>query len=139
MEVDSDAAVISASLDDPGRFGTLFDRHATVLFRYLVRRVGVDEADTLLGEIFRVAFEKRVDLRLRADRMPDRGSTASRRTCSRVTAAARRGGSTRRRGSLARPAPDRDPADADRRRSRRRGDLWPQVADAVAGAARGGA
>jgi RNA polymerase sigma-70 factor (ECF subfamily) len=30
-----------------------------VLFRYLVRRVGVDEADPLLGEVFRVAFERR--------------------------------------------------------------------------------
>jgi RNA polymerase sigma factor (sigma-70 family) len=55
----SDAAVIAASLDEPEVFGALFDRHATVVFRYLVRRVGVDEADGLLGEVFRVAFEKR--------------------------------------------------------------------------------
>ena len=27
-------------MDAPGRFGALFDRHATTLFRYLVRRVG---------------------------------------------------------------------------------------------------
>src|SRR5215210_8575818 len=59
MADDSDAAVISASLADPGRFGALFDRHATILFRYLVRRVGVDEAESLLGDVFRVAFEKR--------------------------------------------------------------------------------
>src|SRR5215510_555139 len=58
-EMESDAAIISASLADPGCFGALFDRHATVVFRYLVRRVGVDEADALLGEVFRVAFEKR--------------------------------------------------------------------------------
>jgi RNA polymerase sigma-70 factor (ECF subfamily) len=56
---ESDAAVISASMTDPERFGVIFDRHATVLFRYLVRRVGADEADALLGELFRVAFEKR--------------------------------------------------------------------------------
>jgi RNA polymerase sigma-70 factor (ECF subfamily) len=55
----SDAEVISASQPDPEAFGVLFDRHATVLFRYLVRRVGRDEAETLLGEVFRVAFEKR--------------------------------------------------------------------------------
>jgi RNA polymerase sigma-70 factor (ECF subfamily) len=59
MAQESDAAVIRASLDEPGHFGTLFDRHATVLFRYLVRRVGVDEAEPLLGDVFRIAFEKR--------------------------------------------------------------------------------
>jgi RNA polymerase sigma-70 factor (ECF subfamily) len=59
MAEESDAAVISASLDEPGRFGALFDRHATVLFRYLVRRVGVDVAEPLLGDVFRIAFEKR--------------------------------------------------------------------------------
>ena len=58
-EEESDAAVIAASLDDPVRFGAIFDRHATVLHRYLVRRLGPDEADGMVGEIFRVAFEKR--------------------------------------------------------------------------------
>ncbi len=59
MVPESDAAVIRASLDAPGRFGELFDRHATVVFRFLVRRVGVDAAESLLGEVFRVGFEKR--------------------------------------------------------------------------------
>lgn len=59
MEHISDAAVISASLTDPAAFGTVFDRHATVLHRYLVRRVGAVEADALLGELFLIAFEKR--------------------------------------------------------------------------------
>jgi RNA polymerase sigma factor (sigma-70 family) len=59
MADDSDSAVILASLDEPGRFGAIFDRHATIVFRYLVRRVGVDEAESLLGDVFRVAFEKR--------------------------------------------------------------------------------
>ena len=54
-----DADVIVASLREPERFGALFDRHATVLFRYLVRRVGVDDADALLGDVFRIAFERR--------------------------------------------------------------------------------
>jgi RNA polymerase sigma-70 factor (ECF subfamily) len=57
--VESDASVIHASLDEPDRFGAIFDRHATTLFRYLVRRVGVAYAEDMLGEIFRVAFEKR--------------------------------------------------------------------------------
>ena len=56
---ETDAAVIRESQAQPARFGVLFDRHATVLFRYLVRRVGVDDADALLGEVFRIAFEKR--------------------------------------------------------------------------------
>jgi RNA polymerase sigma factor (sigma-70 family) len=59
MADESDAAIIAASLGDPERFGLLFDRHATAMFRYFVRRVGADEADSLLGELFRVAFERR--------------------------------------------------------------------------------
>jgi RNA polymerase sigma-70 factor (ECF subfamily) len=59
MDADSDAALIAASLDDPRQFGGIFDRHATTLYRYLVRRVAVDDAEGLLSEIFRVAFEKR--------------------------------------------------------------------------------
>jgi RNA polymerase sigma-70 factor (ECF subfamily) len=59
VEDDSDAAVIAASFAAPARFGTIFDRHATVLHRYLVRRIGRDEADSLVGEVFRIAFEKR--------------------------------------------------------------------------------
>jgi RNA polymerase sigma-70 factor (ECF subfamily) len=59
VTAESDARVIAASLHEPARFGAVFDRHATVVFRYLVRRVGVDDAETLLAEVFRVAFEKR--------------------------------------------------------------------------------
>jgi RNA polymerase sigma factor (sigma-70 family) len=59
VEDPSDAAVIAASLDDPAQFGSIFDRHATVLQRYLVRRLGPDEADGVVGEIFRIGFEKR--------------------------------------------------------------------------------
>jgi RNA polymerase sigma factor (sigma-70 family) len=55
----TDAMIIAASGAQPELFGDIFDRHATVLFRYLVRRIGVQDADPLLGELFRVAFEKR--------------------------------------------------------------------------------
>jgi RNA polymerase sigma-70 factor (ECF subfamily) len=41
------------------RFGVIFDRHATVLHRYLVRRLGPDDADGIVGEVFRIAFERR--------------------------------------------------------------------------------
>jgi RNA polymerase sigma-70 factor (ECF subfamily) len=59
VEDESDAAVIAASLDAPALFGTIFDRHATVLHRYFVRRLGPDEAESMVGEVFRIAFEKR--------------------------------------------------------------------------------
>ena len=55
----SDAEVVAASIDDPPAFGALFDRHAGLLFRFLVRRVGPDVGDDLLGETFRIAFERR--------------------------------------------------------------------------------
>ena len=59
MDSESDASVIAASLDDPVQFGAIFDRHATVLHRYLVRRLGPDDADAMVSEVFRIAFEKR--------------------------------------------------------------------------------
>jgi RNA polymerase sigma-70 factor (ECF subfamily) len=59
MDPRTDAEVIAWSVEYPAAFGELFDRHATTLFRYFVRRVGPDDADTLLGELFRVAFERR--------------------------------------------------------------------------------
>ena len=59
VEDESDADAIAASLDDPVRFGMIFDRHATVLHRYLVRRLGPDEAEAMVGDVFRIAFEKR--------------------------------------------------------------------------------
>jgi RNA polymerase sigma factor (sigma-70 family) len=59
VEDEPDAQVIAASLDTPVAFGTIFDRHATVLHRYLVRRLGPDEAESMVGDVFRIAFEKR--------------------------------------------------------------------------------
>ena len=59
MDARTDAEVIACSLESPASFGELFDRHATTMFRYFVRRVGPDDADSLLGELFRIAFEKR--------------------------------------------------------------------------------
>lgn len=59
MEEASDADVIAASLDQPAQFGAIFDRHATSLHRYFVRRLGPFEAETMVGDVFRIAFEKR--------------------------------------------------------------------------------
>ena len=59
MEEETDAAVIAASICEPAQFGAIFDRHATVLHRYLVRRLGPSEAEAMVGDVFRIAFEKR--------------------------------------------------------------------------------
>lgn len=55
----SDAAAIAASVTDPAAFAAIFDRHAASIHRFLARRVEPAEAESLLGEVFRVAFERR--------------------------------------------------------------------------------
>jgi len=56
----SDGELIVASVEDPPRFGEIFDRHAATVQRFLVRRIGADAAEGILGEVFRIAFERRV-------------------------------------------------------------------------------
>ena len=53
-----DHAIIAESLTRPDAFGSLFERHARELHRFLSRRLG-DRADDLLGELFVTAFEQR--------------------------------------------------------------------------------
>jgi RNA polymerase sigma factor (sigma-70 family) len=55
----SDAEVIGRSLDEPEAFGLIYDRHAATVLRFLGRRVGAEVAEGLLGELFRIAFERR--------------------------------------------------------------------------------
>jgi RNA polymerase sigma factor (sigma-70 family) len=55
----SDAEVIRESLDDPGRFGEIFDRHAQAIYRFLGRRVGPDDGGDVLSDVFLAAFESR--------------------------------------------------------------------------------
>jgi RNA polymerase sigma-70 factor (ECF subfamily) len=55
----SDAALIAASIDRPVEFGAIFDRHASALRRYVVRRLGPAESEDVVGEVFRIAFERR--------------------------------------------------------------------------------
>ena len=59
MMTTSDAAAIAESLTVPTAFSVIFDRHAAPIHRFLVRRVEPGEADDLLGEVFRIAFERR--------------------------------------------------------------------------------
>jgi len=59
MSPPSDAEVIGRSRDEPEAFGLIYDRHAAALLRFLGRRVGARVAEGLVGELFRVAFQRR--------------------------------------------------------------------------------
>ena len=130
MEESSDADVIAASLEQPARFGDIFDRHATSLHRYFVRRLGPFDAEALVGDVFRIAFEKRDGY--------DRSRPNARPWLYGIGTnllARHRRGEERRIRAVARLAAQRvpvvdladgvsDTVDA--------GALWPRVADAVA-------
>ena len=55
----SDAEVIGRSLGEPEAFGLIYDRHAATVLRFLGRRAGAKVAEGLVGELFRIAFERR--------------------------------------------------------------------------------
>jgi RNA polymerase sigma factor (sigma-70 family) len=55
----TDAELVAGSLADPEVFGLVFDRHFGAVHRFFQRRIGVDGADSLTGETFRLAFERR--------------------------------------------------------------------------------
>jgi RNA polymerase sigma-70 factor (ECF subfamily) len=59
MSSPSDAEVIGRSLGEPEAFGLIYDRHAATLLRFLGRRAGAKVAEALVGELFRIAFERR--------------------------------------------------------------------------------
>jgi RNA polymerase sigma-70 factor, ECF subfamily len=59
MSASSDAQVIGRSLDEPEAFGLIYNRHAATVLRFLGRRVGAEIAQGLVGELFRIAFERR--------------------------------------------------------------------------------
>src|SRR5919106_2644281 len=59
MSAPSDAEVIGRSVADPEAFGLIYDRHAATLLRFLGRRAGAKVAEGLVGELFRIAFERR--------------------------------------------------------------------------------
>jgi RNA polymerase sigma-70 factor (ECF subfamily) len=130
MAAESDAGVIASSLQEPARFGAVFDRHATVVFRYLVRRVGVDEADALLGEVFRVAFEKRTTYDIaRPDARPWLYGIATNLLARHRRSEARRIRATARLLARQQPADDPDDQVAGTLDAR---ELWRHVAEAVA-------
>src|ERR1700752_1191366 len=59
MNSPSDAEVSRRSLGESEAFGLVYDRHAATLLRFLGRRVGAGVAEGLVGELFRIAFERR--------------------------------------------------------------------------------
>lgn len=59
MLLESDAAIIAASWDEPLAFAAVFDRHFDTVHCYLARRVGRDDADDLASETFTTAFRLR--------------------------------------------------------------------------------
>ena len=59
MSSPSDAEVIGRSLGEPEAFVLIYDRHAATLLRFLGRRVGAEVSEGLVGELFRIAFERR--------------------------------------------------------------------------------
>jgi RNA polymerase sigma-70 factor, ECF subfamily len=59
MSSPSDAEVIGRSLSEPEAFGLIYDRHAATVLRFLGRRAGAEVAQGLVGELFRIAFERR--------------------------------------------------------------------------------
>jgi RNA polymerase sigma factor (sigma-70 family) len=61
--VESDAAAIAASVADPARFATVYERHLAAVAAYLTRRVGRELAEDLSAEVFVRAFRARASFR----------------------------------------------------------------------------
>jgi RNA polymerase sigma factor (sigma-70 family) len=54
-----DVELIQRSLHEPAAFGAIYERYATTIYRYVTRRVGPGDAEALMAETFRIAFEQR--------------------------------------------------------------------------------
>ena len=126
-----DSTVIEDSLEAPEAFGILFDRHGAVLLRFLTRRVNPSEAEGLLGEVFRIAFERRAHFdRERESSRPWLYGIAANVVAKHQRSEARRLRATAR--VAARPVLSDDPVEqalpAIDARTR-----WSRVADAVSG------
>ena len=63
----TDARQIELSLSSPDAFAALFEGHARSVHRYLVKRVGPQNAEDLLGETFVTAFRARGNYDLSRD------------------------------------------------------------------------
>src|SRR5262245_57742030 len=126
MSAPSDAEVIGRSLGEPEAFGLIYDRHAATVLRFLGRRAGARVAEGLVGELFRIAFERRKTFDAsRATAPPGLYAIGS------ILLLKNRRAGPRRRAASARTAPAEG---ADRRASAAALDarlLFPRVADAI--------
>lgn len=52
---------MARSRAEPEAFGLVFERHAEPVLRFIFRRVPPADAEGLLAEVFRIAFERRAD------------------------------------------------------------------------------
>lgn len=75
----TDLEVIERSWEQPEAFADLFHRYFAIIHGYCARRAGVDRADDLACETFRIAFERREHTTGRGQTQ-DRGCTGSRTT-----------------------------------------------------------
>jgi RNA polymerase sigma-70 factor, ECF subfamily len=130
----SDGAVIAASLETPGAFGVIFDRHGSTLLRFLARRVDPAEAEDLLGDVFRIAFERRSAFeRDRDSARPWLYGIAANLVAKHYRSEARRLRAMARASALRASAArllDDDPAERAVA-SADAGALWPRVVDAI--------
>lgn len=66
MDPRTDAQLIRRSLDEPGLFEVIFDRHYDLVRMYAQRRVGMDDGQEIASSTFEQAFTQR--MRFDADR-----------------------------------------------------------------------
>jgi RNA polymerase sigma factor (sigma-70 family) len=59
----TDAAIIHASLEDPARFGEIFERHWDAVYRYASTRAGTAVGEDVASETFLVGFSRRTNFR----------------------------------------------------------------------------
>ena len=67
----ADAAAIARSVDEPAAFAEVFERHFSLVYRFLSLRAGEQSAADLASETFVIAFRRRTDYDLnRPDARP---------------------------------------------------------------------
>jgi RNA polymerase sigma factor (sigma-70 family) len=64
----SDSDLLTELRREPAALGVLYERHASAVYRYLARRVGVGAAEDLLGDVFVAALTARKRVFLHASR-----------------------------------------------------------------------
>ncbi len=67
----ADARTIARSVDEPEAFAELFERHFSLVYRFMSLRAGEQSAGDLAAETFAIAFRRRADYDVtRADARP---------------------------------------------------------------------